>query len=360
MSCDYISLMNKEYFNQVLSISVLGNEVKTYVIAALVLAGIFVFFRFLFMIIFKRLENYAKHTKTDVDDAVVILLERNRWVVFLVLAFLYIDVALTLPEGVNEIIKAFFNITAVVLAVRVANYWVCYFTEKIALEKENTAEEFSVRFLAKAIKVLVWIFGILFLISSFGYNISSLIAGLGIGGLAVALAVQNILADLISCISIYLDKPFEVGDYIVVDTQMGTVKSIGIKTTRITSLQGEEIVMSNKRLTEVDINNYGKMKKRRVIILLGVVYKTPLTKMKAIPKNLKKIVESVDDTTFDRAHFKMFGPSSKDFELAFYVESKDYYTYMDRLEDVNLKIQQYFEKNKISFAFPTQTLYLKK
>ncbi len=352
--------MNKEYFEQILSLSVLGNDIKSYLIAALVLAGIFIFFKFLFMLVFKRLEDYAKHTKTDVDDAVVNLLEQNRWMVFFVLAFLYIDIALTLPEGVEIIIRAFFNISAVVLAVRVVNYWVEYFTEKIAHDKENPAEEFSVRFISKSIKVLTWVFGLLFLISSFGYNISSLIAGLGIGGLAVALAVQNILADLISCISIYLDKPFQVGDYIVVDTQMGTVKSIGIKTTRITSLQGEEIVMSNKRLTEIDINNYGKMKKRRVIIPLGVTYKTTATKMKAIPKNLQKIVESVEDTTFDRAHFKMFGPHSKDFELVFFVESKDYYTYMDRLEAVNMKIQKYFEKNKIEFAYPTQTLYLKK
>jgi small-conductance mechanosensitive channel len=352
--------MNREYFDQILSLSILGNDVKTYVIAAIVLAGIFVFFKFMFMMIFKRLESYAKHTKTDIDDAVVILLERNRWMVFLVLAFLYIDVALSLPVEVEAIIKAFFNISAVVLAVRVSNYWVEYFTEKIAHDKKNAAEEFSVRFISKALKVLVWVFGILFLISSFGYNISSLIAGLGIGGLAVALAVQNILGDLISCISIYLDKPFRVGDYIIVGEQMGTVKSIGIKTTRITSIHGEEIVMSNKRLTESDINNYGRMRKRRVLIPLGVTYKTPLRKMKAMPTDFKKIVESVKDTEFDRAYFKTFGASSKEFELVFYVSTKDFYTYIDRLEQVNLGIQQYFEKKKIDFAFPTQTVYLKK
>jgi small-conductance mechanosensitive channel len=352
--------MNQEYIDHILSLSVLGNDVKTYVIAALVLAGIFIFFRFMFMLIFKRLEAYAKHTKTDIDDAVVILLERNRWMVFLVLAFLYIDVALSLPEGVEGIVKAFFNISAVVLAVRVANYWVGYFTEKIAHDKKNAAEEFSVRFISKSVKILAWVFGTLFLISSFGYNISSLIAGLGIGGLAVALAVQNILGDLISCISIYLDKPFRVGDYVTVGEHMGTVKSIGLKTTRITSLHGEEIIMSNKRLTESDINNYGRMKKRRVSIPLAVTYKTPLKKMKALPTDLKKIVESVEDSTFDRAYFKSFSESSKDFELVFYVESKDYYTYINRLEKVNLGIQGYFEKKKIDFAYPTQTVYVKK
>lgn len=352
--------MNTAYLNQVLNLKVLGNDVETYLIAFLVLVGIFLFFKFLFLMVFKRLEVYAKKTKTDIDDAVVLLLEKNRWLIFLVLALLYVDVALLLPVAVNGIVKGFFNIMAVVLVVRVANYWIDYGTEKLVNDKENAAEEFSMRFLSKAIKVLAWVFGFLFLISSFGYNISSLIAGLGIGGLAVALAVQNILGDLISCISIYLDKPFEVGDYVVVGQQMGTVKSIGIKTTRITSLQGEEIVMSNKYLTETDINNYGKMKKRRVIVPLGVTYDTPLKKMKEIPEGLKQIVESVQDTTFDRAHFKGFGSSSKDYELVFFVESKDYYTYMDRLEDVNLKIQEYFQKKKIEFAYPTQTIHVKK
>lgn len=349
-----------DQLNEILSIPVLGNDLRTYVIAAIVLAGIFLFFKFLFLILFRRLEKYAKKTKTDIDDAVVLLIQKHRWLLFVVFALFYIELILELPETVETVIAGLFNITVVILVVRVANYWVDYTTEKHVKGKKNSAEQFSIRFIGKAIKILSWVFGVLFLISSFGYNISSLVAGLGIGGLAVALAVQNILGDLISCISIYLDKPFRVGDYIVIENQMGTVKSIGLKTTRITSLQGEEIVISNKRLTETDINNYGRMRKRRVVIPLGVTYGTPLVKMKKIPAQLKKIIDSVSDATFDRAHFKTFGDFSKTFELVFYVDSKDYYTYMNRLQEVNHKIQKHFEKSKIEFAFPTQTLYLKK
>lgn len=352
--------MNLQQLESILNITVLGNDLKTYAIAALVLAGIFLFFKFLFAVLFSKLEKYSKKTKTDLDDAVVNLLEQNRWLIFLVSALLYVQVAISMTPKALSIVSGAFNFFVVYLCIRVANFWVGYITEKFVEDKKNAAEELSIRFMSKAIKILVWVFAILFLISSFGYNISSLIAGLGIGGIAVALAVQNVLGDLISCVSIYLDKPFRVGDFLVVGDQSGTVKSIGIKTTRLESLQGEEIVMSNKKLTETDINNYGRLRKRRILSTIGVTYDTPLTKMKKIPEAFEKIVNSIEDCSFDRAHFKTFGPSSKDFELVFYVESKDYYTYVNRLQKINFEIQAYFEKQKIEFAFPTQTVYVKK
>lgn len=346
--------------DKILAIQFLGNDLRTYAVALLVIIAVYIFFRFLFMLFFSRLEKYAKHTKTDIDDTVIAMIENNQWVVFLTISMIYIDVALKFTEYFEKIVHGAVNIVVVFLIIRVLSHWVGYTVAKLASKKTNAAEQFSVEIIGKSIKFLIWVFAILFLISSFGYNISSLIAGLGIGGLAIALAVQNILGDIISAVSIYLDKPFKVGDYIVVGTQMGTVKHIGLKTTRVTSLQGEEIVFSNKKLIESEINNFGKMKQRRVVIPIGVTYDTKLDKMKKVPMALQKIVKSVKDTTFDRAHFKTFADSSKIFELAFYVESKDYYTYLDRLQEVNLEIQKFFEEEKIEFAFPTQTVYLHK
>lgn len=337
-----------------------GNELKDYVLALVTLIVIYLLFRFIVFIILLRLEKWAEKTKNDIDDKVLEMLEKCRWLVFLIIAVVYIDVSLNFSSNIEKAINWSATILAVLLGIKMINFWVEYVIQKMISHKAQAAEQMTMEIIGKMIKVLVWIIAVLFLISYFGYDITSLVAGLGIGGIAVALAVQNVLADLISAVSIYLDKPFKVGDYIVIGTQMGTVKNIGLKTTRITSLQGEEIVISNKKLTESEINNFGRMKKRRVVIPIGVTYDTKLRKMKKIPNALKKIVDSVKDTTFDRAHFKKYGDFSKIFELVFYVESQDYATYMDRLESINLKIQEYFEKEKIKFAFPTQTVHVKR
>lgn len=345
---------------EILQMEILGNQVETYAIALVVLGGIYIIFRFIISMVIQKLSRMAKKTSTDIDDEIVKLFDRNRWVAFLLLSIIYVDITLRMTDVAEMVIDGVFNVVAVLLVVRVVNTAIHFGTERVANEKKNSSEQFTVRLIGRTLKGSVWLIGALFIISAFGYNISSLIAGLGIGGIAIALAVQNILGDLISSVSIYLDKPFRVGDYIIVGTQGGTVKNIGLKTTRITSKTGEEIVMSNKKLTEMDINNFGRLKKRRATIPLGVTYDTKLKKMEKIPGGLKKIVKSVKDTEFLRAHFTSFGDSAKMFELTFYVESKDYETYLNKIEKINLKIQAFFEKEKIEFAYPTQTVYLKK
>lgn len=337
-----------------------GDTLKTYLVSILVLAAIFVFFRFAFRVLFARLERYSSKTSTDFDDALFKMLECNRWIIFLALAFIYIDLALKLTPQADGFVSNAGLVMTVLLGIRIVNFWIQYGIEKANQNKTDAAEQFTIHLLGRVAKTLTWIFGGLFMISSFGYNITSLVAGLGIGGIAVALAMQSILGDLISSITIYLDKPFQVGDFIVLGEKMGTVSNIGLKTTRIISLHGEELVISNKKLTESDIQNFGRMMQRRVLLNLSVTYKTPLKKMKKVPSGIQKIVESVPDTKFERAHFKFFGESAKVFEIVFFVKSKDHQVYMDRLQEVNFKIQQWFEKEKIEFAFPTQTVYVKK
>lgn len=349
-----------EIANRFLEITLWGDTLRTYLVVFLVLAAIFIFFRFVFRMIFSRLEKYAAKTQTDIDDAIFKMLEYNRWIIFSSLVLIYIDLALRLTPSIDAIVSNVALVITVLLAMRIINFWIQYAVDKTILYKTEAPEQFTIQLLGKIGKSLVWIFGGLFLISSFGYNITSLITGLGIGGIAIALALQSILGDLISSVTIYLDKPFQVGDFIVLGDKMGTVSNIGLKTTRIISLHGEELVISNKKLTESDIQNFGRMKQRRVLFNLSVPYDTPLKKMKKVPENVKKIIESVADTQFERTHFKIFGEHAKIFEIVFFIKSKDHKTYMDRLQEVNFKIQEWFEKEKIEFAFPSQTIYLKK
>jgi len=210
------------------------------------------------------------------------------------------------------------------------------------------------------IKIILWIIGLLLILSNLGINITSLVAGLGIGGIAIALALQNILSDLFSSFAIYFDKPFKVGDFIIIGKDMGTVEQIGIKTTRLRALQGEQIVISNQELTSARIQNFKKLSERRVAFELGVVYGTPDDKMKKIPELIEKIIKETKDTRFDRSHFKSFGDFALIFETVYYITSGEYLDYMNAQQEIGLKIKEKFSTEEIEFAYPTQTLFLNK
>jgi small-conductance mechanosensitive channel len=185
------------------------------------------------------------------------------------------------------------------------------------------------------------------------------VAGLGIGGIAIALAAQTILGDLFSYLVIFFDKPFEIGDFIILEDKMGTVEYIGIKTTRIRTLGGEQLICSNTDLTNSRVHNFKRMQERRVVFSFGVVYDTTTTKLKLIPGIIKQAIESLRETRFDRAHFKSFGNSSLDFEVVYYILTPDYNLYMDKQQAINMSIFESFEREQIEFAYPTQTLFLR-
>jgi small-conductance mechanosensitive channel len=197
-------------------------------------------------------------------------------------------------------------------------------------------------------------------LSNLGVDITALIAGLGVGGIAVALAAQNVLGDLLASLSIVLDKPFVIGDFIVAGDYKGTVENIGIKTTRLRSLSGEEIVLSNKDLLESRIQNFKRMWRRRVVLKVGVIYSTTAEVLEKIPVWMKAIVTSEAKLDFDRCHFSGFGASSLDFEMVFFVNDSDYNLYMDIQQRVMLSIFKKFNEEKVEFAFPTQSLFIEK
>ncbi|MBI4232420.1 mechanosensitive ion channel family protein [Candidatus Peregrinibacteria bacterium] len=210
------------------------------------------------------------------------------------------------------------------------------------------------------IKIVIWSVGGLLIFSNLGFDVTSLVTSLGIGGIAVALAVQNILGDIFSSFSLYFDKPFQVGDFIIAGEHSGRVKKIGLKSTRLETLQGEELVISNKELTTSRVQNFKKLKRRRVALNFGLIYETPVKKLRKVNDIVKEIIEGLDVVEFGRSHFSQFAAASLNFEVIYFVNSQEYEVYMDRQQEINLKIKEAFEKEKITMAYPTQTLYLKK
>jgi small-conductance mechanosensitive channel len=207
-------------------------------------------------------------------------------------------------------------------------------------------------------RVAVWSILLLVLLDNLGVDITTLVAGLGVGGIAMALAAQNILGDLFASLSIVLDKPFVVGDFMIVDDYLGSVEQVGIKTTRVRSLSGEQLIFSNNDLLNSRIRNYGRMMERRVVFSLGVTYQTSPDKLKRIPDIIREAVEAQDEVRFDRAHFQKYGDFALIFEVVYYVLMADYNRYMDIQQAINLSIFERFANEGIEFAYPTQTLYV--
>jgi small-conductance mechanosensitive channel len=195
-------------------------------------------------------------------------------------------------------------------------------------------------------------------LDNLGVDITALVAGLGVGGIAVGLALQDVLKDTFAALSIILDKPFELGDFVVVDDLAGNVEHIGIKTTRVRSLSGEQLVFGNGDLLSSRIRNFKRLVERRGLFTFGVLYSTPADTLERIPEMVREIVDGLETTRFDRAHFKAFGDSSMDFEVVYYVLDAEYLTFMDLQQAINLALVRRFADEGIEFAYPTRTLFL--
>lgn len=242
---------------------------------------------------------------------------------------------------------------------RAVNAWLVR-RQRAATANDDRASVGSYGVLGFLAKVVVWAMVILLALDNLGINVTALVAGLGVGGIAVALAVQNILGDIFASLSITFDRPFVVGEFLAVGDFMGTVSQIGIKSTRLSSLSGEQLVMSNADLLKSRVRNYGRMKERRVVFTVGVTYETPTAALEKIPGIIRKAIESQKDTRFDRSHFSAHGAASLDFETVYYVLSSDYNRYMDIQQAINLQIHREFEALHVEFAYPTQRVLLER
>jgi len=346
------------------AIQVDQNSAYDYLVAFFILIALLAGLKIFQLLILSRLKNLAQKTKGDFDDILVQVFSELKPPIYFFIALYFSTKAIIIAPLVTQIINIFFVITIVYEIIQAAGKIVDYFAKKY-LEKTAHSENKKygtsmIRALKGIIKTSLWIIGILLIFSNLGVNITSFVASLGIGGLAIALALQNVLSDVFSSFSIYFDKPFREGDFIIVGSDMGTVQKIGIKSTRIKTLQGEELVISNRELTTARVQNFKKMESRRVVFTLGIVYGTKAEKLEQIPEIIKKIVDETENVNFDRCHFRDYGDFSLNYEVVFFISSPDYNVYMDLRQKINLAIYKVFEKEKIGFAYPTQTIHLEK
>ena len=332
----------------------LGNTLAQYLLAFLIFVGIWAVIILFRSIILGKLRRAADATRTQYDNRFVELIASVSQFFYIFLSVYLTVKTLNLSDRVTDVFDGVFVVLLVFETAKVFQLLV----EIIFTSTSSSRDQTMLHALRLITAIVVWAVGLLLILANFGFDITALAASLGIGGIAIALAAQNILSDLFSSFSIYFDKPFRIGDFIIIGNDMGTVKKIGLKTTRIEALRGEELVVSNQELTSTRIMNFKRMKKRRIVFTIGVEYSTPTKKLEQIPGMIKDIIEPMEQVDFDRAHFFQFGDFALIYEVVYYVDSSDYNQYMDIQQDINFGIRKAFEKAKIEMAFPTQTLHL--
>lgn len=343
-----------------LKYTLFGNSFYDYFIATLI-------FLFLTLMIVSRKLLLAKLTEAADGDSHGpaaffhgLLLKLSPSVLMLC-AFYVASKRLQLAGWLEKTFAVVTTVIVTVQTVRIINQMLTYVILKARAVKGASETGSSLNMgdnIASLARFGVWTAGVLFMLDNLGFNVSTFVAGLGIGGAALALASQAILGDTFSAFAISLDRPFAVGDFIVVDKLSGTVEHIGLKTTRIRSITGELLIFSNSDLTKSRICNFQQMTRRRILFQIGIIYQTSPEIVRLVPKMLRDIVEAQPLTQFERAHFKAYGPSSLDFEVVYFVLSPEYVVYMDTQQAINFAIMDTFQKAGIQFAYPTQTLFL--
>lgn len=340
---------------------ILGNSVKDWTIMLSIILTSIIFLRFLQSVIIGKVKAYSSKTKTTIDDFIVAMIQSAVMPLLYIWASYFGLKYIDMGTRVSNVLRVAMMVAATFFILRIITSFISFsFRQALKRQQENHQREKQAKGILLILQMIIWVIGLLFLVDNLGYDITTLVAGLGIGGIAIALAAQAILGDLFSYLVIFFDKPFEIGDFIVIEDKMGTVEYIGIKTTRLRTLGGEQLICSNTDLTNSRVHNYKRMQERRIVFSFGVVYSTPTFKLKEISDLVRKIIEDMDETRFDRAHFQSFGDFSLKFEVVYYVLSPDYNTYMDKQQSINLMIFELFEKEQIEFAFPTQTLFVNK
>jgi len=340
---------------------ILENSLQSWLIAVGLSLGTSLVLLFIKRILKLRLAKMIKKSKSLLDDYLLPLLSQTRWFSILAVGVMAGLFALDLPEDIHTWSV---RIIQVIFALQVG-FWgtgmVSLYIERGVASKiqENHGEDATtLDALGLIVKIALWSVLALIILDNLNVEVSSLIASLGIGGIAVALAAQNILGDLFASLSITFDKPFVIGDFVVVDDFEGDVEDIGLKSTRIRSLSGEELIFSNTDLLNSRIRNYKRLEKRRISFTIGVIYGTPVEKLKKIPRMIENIITPLENVEFDRAHFKTLGDFSLDFSVVYHVLVPVYSSYLDIQQTINLEIYQQFEKEGIEFAYPTQTVML--
>ncbi len=341
----------------------LGNNAKAWVVAGAVFVALLFVLDLVRRVLRSRGKSLANSTRPAVQ-LVGAILSRLLWITVLALSIGAAAQALTLSafaaRAVQVVVVGCVALQVLFWAVGAFELALDVFVHK---HNSKAGQEdpglVSAKPAAKFVgRLVIAIVVALLALQNMGVDVTAMIAGLGIGGIAIALALQNVLGDLFGSLSIILDKPFVVGDFIITGDHMGTVEKIGLKTTRVRALSGEQLVFANSDLLGSRVQNFKRMRERRVVFTIGVTYGTTMDQCKQIADVLKEIVQAREGVRFDRAHFKAFGAFSLDFEVVYWMLDPDYNKYMDTQQAINLEIGRRLQAMKVEFAFPTQTVVL--
>lgn len=335
-----------------------GNTLRAWLIALAVLVVGTAVLMIVRRVLITRLSALASHTTFAADDFAVTLLRHTHTAFLAFLALGGASLALTLPALTRRYLNMVLGAVVILQMASWGNeaiaFWLRrYRTGQVGEQAGAQSTATAMGFMAR---LALWAVIILLLLDNFGLQVTTLIATLGVGGIAVALAAQSVLADLFAAMSIFLDKPFAIGDFIIFDEFLGSVQSVGLRSTRILSLSGEQIVISNSDLLKTRIRNYKRMFERRVVFSIGVRYGTPRHLLERIPGIIREAVEAQPSTRFDRSHFQGYGESALNFETVYYVLSPDYNVYMDTQQAINFAILRRFEEDGIPFAHPVRMM----
>ena len=337
------------------------NSLRDWLVAGIAFAVIVAALFIIRTMLARRLQKIAERTSTTADDAIVDLLRRTRYFFIVAAAVAGASLFLDLPPRAYSIGRVLGTI-ALLLQIAIwgnglITFWFRNYAERKA--ESDMASRTTVRAFSFIARAILWTMLSLVAINRLGFDITALITGLGIGGIAIALAVQNVLGDLFAALAIVLDKPFVVGDTINVDGLTGTVENIGLKTTRVRSVNGEQLVFANADLLKSRLRNFRPMQERRVLFTIGVTYDTPPDTVARIPGMLREAIEAQKQIRFERSHFLSYGESALNFETVYFVLTADYLTYANVHQAVNLAIYRRFAAENIEFAYPTRTLLVR-
>jgi small-conductance mechanosensitive channel len=337
-----------------------GNTILQYIIAATGIILVWLVIQLIKKYVLNLAGKLTQRTSNHYDD--VLLNVAEKFVIPYVYLFINYTIIkqLTLHPKPEKVLDGAMAFITMFYAVRLINSVIVLMISRYMRRKGESEERIHhLNGMLLVVKAFVWVIGLLTLANNFGFNVSTLLASLGVGGIAIALASQAILGDLFSYLVIFFDKPFEIGDFVTLNNDtMGAVEYIGIKTTRIRSLSGEQLIISNTQMTNSVIRNYKRMERRRYVFKLGVVYETPVTLVQKIPLMIAEIIKKQPDVMFDRTHLSDYGQFSINFEMVYYFMSADYNKFMDTQQTILYSIHEAFEKNNIKFAYPTQTLFI--
>lgn len=341
-----------------LDIEIAGNPVSRWAAAGILAFLLFVGLTGIKLFVARHLGRIGEGKSAGWQAGVAAVCWRISYLFLLVVSVFAGVLLLDLPDAIHSTVFSVVSIAVFIQAALVSDQLVAVFSERQAARQTGQISNIEnalalIRFLART---AIWSLTGLLILDNLGFDVTALVAGLGIGGVAIALAAQNVLGDLFASLAIILDKPFVVGDFIIFGEYAGTVERIGIKTTRLRSLSGEQLICSNNDLLSTRVRNLRRMWERRVVFSIGVVYETPYETLSRIPGMLKEIVESEARVRFDRAHFASYGDFSLNFEIVYYVLTPEYIDYMNTQQSINLKIFKRFEEENIAFAYPTRTV----